>query len=343
VQPAVYLISGPMAAGKSTAARLLAARFSRGVHLEGDLFRRSIVTGRDEVTPDLRPGAMEQLRLRYRLAAAAADAYAEAGFTVALEDVVAGPLLGEYRTMIRHRPCHVIVLLPSAEAVAMREAGRREKGYGDWSIEGLHDGFAASTPRVGTWLDTTDMSPEETVDEILGRTTSTRSPIVIAVPDPGWPALFERLAAPVRAAVAGLGARVDHVGSTAVPGLAAKPIVDMDVVVASPADVPEAIELLRGLGYTYQGDKGIEGREAFLWPAGAPPHHLYVVVEHGRPHTDHIRLRDHLRAYPDIAREYATLKRDLAARHGADRVAYTEAKTPFIAAALRAADPPEGV
>ena len=345
MEPAVYLITGPMAAGKSTAARLLAARFPRGVHLEGDLFRRSIVTGREEVTPELRPGAMEQLRLRYRLAAAAADTYAEAGFTVALEDVVAGSVLGDYRTMIRHRPCHVVVLLPSAEAVAGREAGRREKGYGAWRVEELYQGFAGSTPRVGTWLDTTAMTPDETVDEILARTTIRRSPIVIAEYDPGWPALFERLAGPVRAALAALGARVDHVGSTSVPGLAAKPIVDMDVVVASAADVPEAIERLRGLGYVYQGDKGIAGREAFLWPAGTPEHHLYIVVDGNRPHAEHLRFRDHLRGHPEVAAAYAACKRDLAARHGADRVAYTEAKTAFIAAALGdgAADPPEGV
>jgi GrpB-like predicted nucleotidyltransferase (UPF0157 family)/chloramphenicol 3-O-phosphotransferase len=343
VEPAVYLISGPMAAGKSTVARLLAARFPRGVHLEGDLFRRSIVTGREEVTPGLRPEAMEQLRLRYRLAAAAADTYAEAGFTVALEDVVAGPLLGDYRTMIRSRPCHVVVLLPSLEAVAEREAGRREKGYGDWTVEQLYEGFVSSTPRVGTWLDTTGMTPDETVDEILGRTGSTRFPVVIADPDPGWPALFERLAQPVREACADLGARVDHVGSTAVPGLAAKPIVDMDVVVASDADVPAAIERLRGLGYVYQGDKGIAGREAFLWPRGAPAHHLYVVVEGNRPHADHLRFRDHLREHPQVASAYAVLKRDLALRHGADRLGYTDAKTAFITAALQAADPPEGV
>jgi GrpB-like predicted nucleotidyltransferase (UPF0157 family) len=343
VEPAVYLITGPMAAGKTTVARLLASRFPRGVHLEGDLFRRSIVTGREEVTPELRPEAMAQLRLRYRLAAAAADTYAEARFTVALEDVVAGPLLGEYRTMIRHRPCHVVVLLPSVEAVARREAGRGRKGYGDWSIAELYDGFAGSTPRVGTWLDTTDLTPDETVDEVLARTATTRSPIVIADYDAGWPGLFERLAAPVRAAVADLRARVDHVGSTSVPGLAAKPIIDMDVVVASAGDVPEAIERLRALGYVYQGDKGIEGREAFLWPPGAPEHHLYVVVDGSRPHADHLRFRAHLREHPEVAAAYAACKRDLAARHGADRVAYTEAKTAFIAAALRGEDPPAGV
>lgn len=256
---------------------------------------------------------------------------------------MAGRLLGDYRTLIRHRPCHVVVLLPSVEAVAAREAGRRTKGYGAWTVADLHAGFAASTPRVGIWLDTTAMTPDETVDEILARTSAARAPIVVADHDPGWPALFERLARPVREAVADLGARVDHVGSTAVPGLAAKPIVDIDVVVPAPSDVPEAIERLRALGYVYQGDKGIEGREAFLGPPGAPVHHLYVVVDGNGPHTDHLRFRDHLRNHPETAEEYAALKRDLARRHGCDRIAYTEAKTAFIAAALGAADPPEGV
>ena len=88
------------------------------------MFRESIVNGREEMTPDPSPEALNQLLLRYRLAAAAADTYFEAGFTVALEDVVAGPPLADYRAMIRNRPCHVIVLLPAVEAVAACEAGR---------------------------------------------------------------------------------------------------------------------------------------------------------------------------------------------------------------------------
>jgi GrpB-like predicted nucleotidyltransferase (UPF0157 family) len=307
------------------------------VHLEGDVFRRSIVSGREEMTPDPSPEAVEQLRLRYRLAAAAADTYVEAGFSVALEDVIAGRLLGDYRTMIRSRPCHVIVLLPSRDTVATREAGRRDKGYGAWTVEQLYEGFAGATPRVGLWLDTTDLTPEETVDTILAETSPARSPVVVAEYDDDWPKLFEQIARAVREAVADLGAEVEHVGSTSVPGLAAKPVIDIDVVVRSTADVGPAIDRLRSLGYGYQGDKGIRGREAFMWPRGAKPHHLYVVVEGSGPHADHVEFRDYLRQHPGVAREYAALKRNLAEQHGEDRLGYTEAKSEFITGALRAA------
>jgi chloramphenicol 3-O-phosphotransferase len=167
----VYIISGPMAAGKSTIARLLAERFDRGVHLEGDFFRRSIVSGRIEMTPDASTEALEQLRLRYRLAAAAADTYSQAGFTVVLEDVIAGELLGEYRMSIHSRPCHVVVLMPSPEAIAAREAQRLNKGYTRWTVTELYEAFEA-TPRVGLWLDTSHQTAEETVEEIFARTSS---------------------------------------------------------------------------------------------------------------------------------------------------------------------------
>ncbi len=169
---AVYLITGPMAAGKSTVARLLASRFERGVYLQGDFFRTSVVRGRVEITPHPSPEALAQLRLRYELAAASADSYFEAGFTVALEDVAGGPLLEEYEVMIRSRPCHVVVLAPSMAAVAAREAGRHDKGYvGGWTVEQHYADFVTDAPRLGVWLDTTEQTPEETVDAIL-RSTS---------------------------------------------------------------------------------------------------------------------------------------------------------------------------
>lgn len=167
--PAVVLISGIMAAGKSTVAELLARRLPRAVHLRGDVFRRMIVSGRAEMTAELGDEAWRQLRLRYDLAASAADRYAAAGFTVVLQDVVLGAELPAVVDRIRHRPLAVVVLAPRADVVAARERDRPKQGYGDWPVADLDAGFRADTPRIGLWLDTSAQTPEETVDEILAR------------------------------------------------------------------------------------------------------------------------------------------------------------------------------
>jgi chloramphenicol 3-O-phosphotransferase len=161
----VVLLTGPSAAGKTTVARLLAQRFERGVHLEGDLFRRAIVRGRVEMTPDAAGDALAQLELRYRIAAAAADAYAAAGFTVVHDDVVAGRLLADHA-----RP-NTFVLLPRLETVE-RRAAERATAYGSFMPAELHRLFARDTPRIGVWLDTSAQTPEETAAAIFARLAS---------------------------------------------------------------------------------------------------------------------------------------------------------------------------
>jgi GrpB-like predicted nucleotidyltransferase (UPF0157 family) len=129
---------------------------------------------------------------------------------------------------------------------------------------------------------------------------------------------------------------IEHVGSTAVPGLASKPIVDVDVVVPG-HEVPAAIEALARAGYVHQGDLGIGGREAFTVSPCAPYHHLYVVTEGSQPHRDHIDLRDFLRRNPEHAEAYARLKYELATLLKTDRDSYVSRKGELIADLLRLA------
>jgi len=163
-------------------------------------------------------------------------------------------------------------------------------------------------------------------------------PIVVVDYDPAWPALFAALRAPVAAALGVLTVAVEHVGSTAVPGLAAKPIIDLDVAIPSVSALDTAIERLVALGYVHKGDQGIPGRAAFDWPLHVRRHHLYVCARDSAEYRRHLLFRDYLRAHPDSAAAYTALKRHLAARYRTQREAYTDAKGPFIGDVLAQAE-----
>ena len=148
--------------------------------------------------------------------------------------------------------------------------------------------------------------------------------------DTAWPAIFSELANRVKAHLGPLVAEVEHVGSTAVPGLTAKPVIDMDVVLASPSDLPEVIRRLGALGYTNEGELGIAGREAFRWPPGESRHHLYVLSAGARELRRHLAFREALLADRTIRDAYSELKKNLSRQFPHDRKAYTEAKSAFI-------------
>jgi GrpB-like predicted nucleotidyltransferase (UPF0157 family) len=167
--------------------------------------------------------------------------------------------------------------------------------------------------------------------EQLGYVTGNDGSVLIQGYDFAWPSTFLKLAERVRAALGDLVLTVEHIGSTAVPGLAAKPIIDLDVVLASPANLPEALRLLADVGYVHEGDLGIAGREAFRPPPGEPRHHLYVLAKGAKELRRHLAFRDALRADNDLRDRYAVLKRSLAYFYKNDRTSYTEAKSAFIA------------
>lgn len=162
--------------------------------------------------------------------------------------------------------------------------------------------------------------------------------LVIQDYDPRWPQLFEALRSRIEAVIPGMAAAIEHVGSTAVPGLAAKPIIDLDVLLISASDLPLVITKLAPVGYEHRGDLGVTGREAFRAPPNDLPHHLYVCPPGSTEYRRHISFRDYLRTHPADANSYASLKRELARTFGDDREAYTQAKSRFVAQILQRAD-----
>ena len=168
---AVFLLTGVSAAGKSTVAQRLAERFDPSVHVRGDAFRRMIVHPAHRLSPDHPDEVDAHLRIRYAQAAATTEAFHDAGYTVVVQDVIVGPLLAEAVAGFRSRPLHVVVLAPRADVVAAREAGRAKSAYGpgNHTLEALDTALRTTTPRIGLWLDTSDATPDDTVEEILSR------------------------------------------------------------------------------------------------------------------------------------------------------------------------------
>jgi adenylylsulfate kinase-like enzyme len=173
--PVLILITGIMAAGKSSVAQALAERLPRSVHLRGDGFRRMIVNGRAEMGFELSEEAYDQLRLRYRIAATVAEMYLNAGFTVVYQDIIIGSGLADVVQSLQHLPLHVVVLCPSPDIVAKRDAARGKTGYGDAAaVENFARVLQAETPRLGLWLDNSDLTVAETVDGILANLSNAR-------------------------------------------------------------------------------------------------------------------------------------------------------------------------
>lgn len=148
-----------------------------------------------------------------------------------------------------------------------------------------------------------------------------------------WHDDFRRIQALLLVALDGLGASVAHVGSTAVPGLAAKPILDIDIVYPSELALVQVADRLAGLGYRHVGDQGIPEREVFKrLPSqshlvlDSVAHHLYACPAHSAELRRHLAFRDYLIAHPEARDQYAQLKQEIAAETGQDKKRYAVLK-----------------
>ena len=185
------------------------------------------------------------------------------------------------------------------------------------------------------------MFNRESLEEKIARVLSEE--ILIQAYNPAWPGLFEQEKRHLLACLPGdLVQRIEHFGSTAVPGLCAKPIIDMLVSVTSLEETKTRIvPILESQGYDYfwRPTWGDDTPPFYAWfikrdERGRRTHHIHMVEAHFE-HWDRLLFRDALIENPGLVLEYARLKQDLARTHAHDRVAYTRAKTNFIEAVTR--------
>lgn len=154
--------------------------------------------------------------------------------------------------------------------------------------------------------------------------------------DEAWHQLFAEEATRLRNAMGGYALAIEHVGSTAVCGLSAKPIIDIAVAVREIADAESCVLPLEKIGYAYRGEQGIPGRH-FFTKGETRTHHLHLVATDSDLWKNHLLFRDYLRQNPGVAAEYETLKTALAFEYEDNREAYTEGKAAFIESVLRMA------
>ncbi|WP_147917357.1 AAA family ATPase [Ruania zhangjianzhongii] len=172
--PAVIVITGAMAAGKSSVAEALSRRLPVAAHVRGDMFRRFIVSGQAPMDPPLSEQARAQLELRHSLAAQAADGYAAAGITAVVQDLLLENDLVRFTRRVRTRPCYAFILTPDADTLAARDDARHKHTYREWTAGEL-DAAARSTTG-GLHVDSTGWTVEETVSYLLDHLDEARTP-----------------------------------------------------------------------------------------------------------------------------------------------------------------------
>ena len=160
--------------------------------------------------------------------------------------------------------------------------------------------------------------------------------VVITEYDPEWPAQFAEEAERIRQALGDTLVAIEHVGSTAIPCLPAKPVIDILVGVTSLAGAELKIPALEALGYECRGENGIPGRLFFRKGLieFRRTHHLHLVEAGHEQWESLLAFRNHLRSHPEEARQYEDLKRELAAKFYDNRKAYTDGKAGFVNAVL---------
>jgi GrpB-like predicted nucleotidyltransferase (UPF0157 family) len=183
-------------------------------------------------------------------------------------------------------------------------------------------------------LDILQASFESGRAELIGKGGD--DPVALAEPTAEWLQRYEQIRDRLKAAL-GPGARIEHVGSTSIPGVAAKPVIDVQVSVPDIEDEAGFVSQIEGLGWVLRARE--QGHRYFRDPAGTPRRvQVHVCQVGSKWERNHLLFRDYLRAHQERARAYEALKRAASERYATNRLAYTEAKGPFIEETLRLAE-----
>jgi GrpB-like predicted nucleotidyltransferase (UPF0157 family) len=168
-----------------------------------------------------------------------------------------------------------------------------------------------------------------------------RGTVKLVPSTPEWITLFHTERARLQQALGADALDIQHIGSTAVPGLAAKPILDLGIAVAADTVAAACIPRLTALGYAYRGYRGPD--QGYFFDRGCEQHlthYLHMLTLRDPGWWNYLRFRDYLRAHPAARDAYLRLKQELAAQYAADRAAYSAAKATFVQQILAVAPPP---
>ncbi|MBN1260483.1 MAG: GrpB family protein [Anaerolineae bacterium] len=321
----IVIITGPCGIGKTSVAWALVKRFERAVVLEGDSIG---AVHPFEIYDDVRIEYLYQT-LRHLIA----FHVARGGYhNFVIDYVFETPAsLARLRELLGSVDDDIFVFRLLADDAAIEQRIRQREADPGWYLDRYQElvaiqAQAALEGDMGTPVQTTGLDVEQVAGVIWGLL---HDEIIVAPYDPAWPQRFEVERARVAQALGDLALEIHHVGSTAAPGLAAKPIIDILVVVRHLDDAPACAPALARLGYRFIDHPDNVDRRYFR--KGHPrTHHLHIVAQGTAAHRDTLAFRDALRADPDLRDAYARLKVALGEQYRHDRSAYTAHKTDFV-------------
>ncbi|MFL7808016.1 MAG: GrpB family protein [Anaerolineae bacterium] len=325
----IVIINGPCGIGKTSVAWELNARFDRAVMLDGDYIG---AVHPFEIYDEARVAYLFET-IRHLIAF-----HIERGdyHDFVINYVFETP---EQLATLRHQlsdlddVTYAYRLVASDETIEARIRQRELESDADlrWHLKRYRElvaiqGEAAKRGDVGFATDTTGRTAAQVADAIWD---DIHEAVEVVPYDPAWPERFEAERAQVTVALGDLALEIHHIGSTAIPDLDAKPIIDTMVTVRHLDDAVDCIAPLQALGYAFVDyPQNIDRR---FFRKGKPrTHHLHIVAAGSQSLIDHLAFRDALRADADLRREYQELKRDLRTKYRHDRASYSESKSAFV-------------